>query len=175
MSEHVQPLLDKLRAEGAAVYARLTALTPEQWAAPLSEAAGAWRARDLLAHLVSAERGHQRLIAEVAQGGAGSPAGFDVDRYNAEQVAALQARVPAELLAELLAVRKDTLALVASLSEADLARRGRHPALGDDATLADFIRIITVHARMHLRELTRSQTQAGAPTESTKKTIFRGR
>lgn len=167
MSEHIQSLLDKLRAESAAVYVRLAALTPDQWAAPLSEAAGAWRARDLLAHLVSAEMGHQRLISEVAQGGPGSPAGFDVDRYNAEQVAALQARAPAELLAEFLAVREATLALVASLSDEDLARRGRHPALGDDATLADFIRIITVHARMHLRELPRSQTQAGAPTEST--------
>ncbi len=167
MSEHIQSLLDKLRAEGAAVYARLAALTPGQWAAPLSDSAGAWQARDLLAHLVSAEMGHQRLISEVAQGGPGSPAGFDVDRYNAEQVAALQARAPAELLAEFLAVREATLALVASLSDEDLARRGRHPALGDDATLADFIRIITVHARMHLRELARSQTQAGAPTEST--------
>ncbi len=157
MSEQIPLLLEKLRAEGAAVYARLAALTPEQWAAPLGEAAGAWRARDLLAHLVSAERGHQRLIAEVAHGGAGSPVGFDVDRYNAEHVAALQAREPVELLAELLDVREGTLVLVASLSEADLARRGRHPALGDDATLADFIRIITVHARMHLRELPRSQ------------------
>jgi len=157
MNEHIQPLLDKLRTEGAAVHARLAALTPEQWTAPLSDAAGAWRARDLLAHLVSAERGHQRLIADVAQGGPGSPAGFDVDRYNAEQVAALQARAPAELLVEFLAVREATLALVASLSDEDLARRGRHPALGDDATLADFIRIITVHARMHLRELPRSQ------------------
>jgi uncharacterized protein (TIGR03083 family) len=166
MSEQLLPLLDKLRTEGAAVYARLAALTPEQWAMPLSNAPGAWRTQDLLAHLVSAERGHQRLIAEVAHGGTGSPVGFDVDSYNAEQVAALQARDPSALLAELLAVREGTLALVASLSDEDLARRGRHPALGDDVTLADFIRIITVHARMHLRELARSQTQASTPAQT---------
>jgi hypothetical protein len=166
MGEQIQLLLDKLRTEGAAVLARLAALTPEQWAAPLNHSAGAWRAQDLLAHLVSAELGHQRLIAEVAQGGTGSPVGFDVDSYNAEHVAALQARSPSELLADLLAVREATLALVASLSDEDLARRGRHPALGDDATLADFIRVITVHARMHLRELARSQTQASPPTHT---------
>ncbi len=166
MGEQLQLLLDKLRTEGAAVHARLAALTPEQWAAPLGDAAGEWRAQDLLAHLVSAERGHQRLIAEVAQGGAGSPAAFDVDSYNAEHVAALQARDPSDLLAELLAVREATLALVASLSDEDLARRGRHPALGDDATLADFIRVITVHVRMHLRELARSQTQASTPAHT---------
>jgi len=164
MGEQILPLLDKLRTEGAAVHARLAALTPEQWAAPLNDSASAWRARDLLAHLVSAERGHQQLIAEVAQGGAGSPAGFDVDSYNAEQIAALQAREAAELLVELKSVREATLALVASLSDEDLARRGRHPALGDDANLADFIRVITVHARMHLRELARSQTQASTPS-----------
>lgn len=166
MGEQIQLLSDKLRTEGVAVHARLAALTPEQWAAPLSAAPGAWRARDLLAHLVSAEMGHQRLIAEVAHGGAGIPVDFDVDGYNAEHVAALQAREPAELLAELQAVRERTLALVASLSDGDLARRGRHPALGDDATLADFIRIITVHARMHLRELARSQTPASTPIET---------
>lgn len=164
MGEQILLLLDKLRSEGGAVHARLAVLTPAQWATPLGDAAGAWRAQDLLAHLVSAERGHQRLIAEVTQGGAGSPAGFDVDSYNTEQVAALRAHTSSELLAELLAVREATLALVASLSDEDLARRARHPALGDDVTLADFIRIITVHARMHLRELARSQTQASTPT-----------
>lgn len=169
MGEQILPLRDKLRTEGAAVHARLAALTHEQWAAPLSDAADAWHAQDLLAHLVSAERGHQRLIAEVAQGGTGSPVGFDVDSYNAEHVAALRERAPAELLAELLAVREATLALVASLSDEDLARRGRHPALGDDATLADFIRVITVHARMHLRELARSQTQPGTPAQTSQK------
>ncbi len=110
----------------------------------------------MLAHLVSAERGHQRLIANVAAGGAGSPPDFSVDAYNHRHVAALAERSPADLLADLRAVRADSVVLVSGLSDADLARRGNHPALGPDTALADFIRIIFMHGKMHLRDLTRA-------------------
>ena len=69
---------------------------------------GAWAARDVLAHLVSAERGHQRLIANVAAGGPGSPPDLNVDAYNRHQVAALAERSPADLLADLRAARADS-------------------------------------------------------------------
>lgn len=155
MSE-VDNLVRKLREEGEALSARLAAVPADRWNAPVYAEGAAWDARDVLAHLVSAERGHQRLIRNVAQGGPGSPAGFDVDAYNEDHVGRLAARTPAELLADLQAVRADTITLVASLTEEDLARRGRHPALGENAALADFIRIVTLHGRLHLRDLARS-------------------
>ena len=45
---------------------------------------------------------------------------------------------------------------VAGLADDDLARRGRHPALGEDAALADFIRIVFMHGKLHLRDLSRA-------------------
>ena len=160
MGERVDALVRKLQTEGETAQARLAALPQAAWAVPIYTEGQVWQARDILAHLVSAERGHQMLIADVARGGSGAPAGLDVDCYNRSQVAALADRAPSDLLADLQAVRAGTIALVAGLADDDLARRGNHPALGENAPLADFIRIVFMHVRMHLRDLSRVLTDA---------------
>jgi uncharacterized protein (TIGR03083 family) len=156
MGEQIELLIRKLREEEGALAARLAALPPEAWERPVYGEGQAWTVRDVLAHLVSAERGHQRLVADVAAGGSGSPPDFSVDEYNRRHVAALAARLPADLLAEFQSVRADSVALVSGLPDDDLARRGNHPALGPDTALADFIRIIFMHGKMHQRDLTRA-------------------
>jgi uncharacterized protein (TIGR03083 family) len=156
MGEQIDSLVRKLRDEGEALHARLAALPTATWEASVYSEGEVWRARDVLAHLVSAERGHQILVANVAAGGPGSPPDFSVDAYNRDHVAALAARAPADLLADFRAVRAETVALVARLADEDLARRGNHPALGPDTTLADFIRIIFMHGKLHLRDLMRA-------------------
>jgi len=156
MGEQIDTLVRKLREEGEAQQARLAALPAEAWDRPVYGEGQGWMARDVLAHLVSAERGHQRLIANVVAGGAGSPPDFSIDAYNRRHVAALAERSPADLLADLRSVRADSVMLVSGLTDDDLARRGNHPALGPDTALADFIRIIFMHGKMHLRDLTRA-------------------
>jgi hypothetical protein len=155
MSEQVDLLVRRLSDEGDAMLARLASVTPEQWDRPLYAAGQVWRGRDVLAHLVAAERGHQRIIASVARGGSGAPASLDVDGYNASSVADLAGCTALELLSDLRTVRDDTIALVRSLSDDDLERHGRHPVLGEDAPLLDMIRIVTMHVKMHLRDLNR--------------------
>jgi uncharacterized protein (TIGR03083 family) len=156
MGEQIDGLVRKLREDGEALQARLAALPPEAWEWPVYSEGQAWTARDVLAHLVSAERGHQILVANVAGGGPGSPPDLSVDAYNRHHVAALAERAPADLLVDLRSVRADTIALVSGLTDADLGRRGNHPALGPDTTLADFVRIIFMHGKMHMRDVTRT-------------------
>ena len=156
MGEQIDLLMRKLCEEGEALAARLAALPPEAWERPVYGEGQAWTVRDVLAHLVSAERGHQQLIADVAGGGPGSPPDFSVDTYNRTHVAALADRTPADLLADLRSVRADSVAQVSRLTDDDLARRGNHPALGPDTALADFVRIIFMHGKLHLRDLTRA-------------------
>ncbi len=100
MGEQIDSLVRKLREEGEALHARLAALPPAAWETPVYSEGQTWTVRDVLAHLVSAERGHQRLIADVAAGGSGSPPDFNVDEYNRRHVAALAGRSPADLLAD---------------------------------------------------------------------------
>jgi len=156
MGEQIDLLIRKLCEEGDVIQARLAALPLDAWERPVYGEGQAWMVRDVLAHLVSAERGHQRLIADVAAGGSGSPPDFSVDEYNRRHVAALAGRSPADLLADFHSVRAESVALVSSLTDDDLTQRGNHPALGPDTVLADFIRIIFMHGKMHLRDLTRA-------------------
>ncbi len=158
MHEQVQQLAECLHQEGQTLHSQLAALSAEQWATPIYSEGQPWQARDVLAHLVAAERGHQMLIANVAGGGPGAPADLDVDRYNQSTVAALADRAVADLLADFLAVRTETVALVNTLTDADLERRGQHPALGPDTDLAAFIGIVLVHGKLHLRDLRRAFT-----------------
>ena len=155
MREQVEKLVAKLQEEGELTQLKLSRITPAQWEKPVYSEGQLWTARDVLAHLVAAERGHQRLIGNVAQGGPGAPADLDIDRYNRGTVAQLAGCTVEELLLDAAEVRRETVALVSALDDADLDRRGRHPVLGEDAALVDMIRIIVMHVKMHLRDLQR--------------------
>lgn len=58
------------------------------------------------------------------------PAGFDANRYSAEQVEARQRQSVAQLLAEMNTNLTATLAFIERLEEADLVRPIPHPRLG---------------------------------------------
>jgi hypothetical protein len=58
-----------------------------------------WSAKQLLCHLASTS-GSAAFFVVMAQSGQGMGAGFDVDRWNAEQVAARQDRPVEEIVAE---------------------------------------------------------------------------
>ncbi|MCX6068934.1 MAG: DinB family protein, partial [Chloroflexi bacterium] len=63
-----------------------------------------------------------------------------------------QALTPAELLEQFKAVRGKMIALVASFSETDLEKQGRHPFLGQ-TTLAEMIKMVYRHNQIHYRDL----------------------
>jgi len=100
------------------------------------------------------------MIADILKGGPGAPAGVDIDAINAAEVAALTRFTPAELIDKLAAMRAQTVALVASFSDADLDRRGHHPVLGD-ISLDDFVKLIYRHDRMHMRDVQHALSAAG--------------
>jgi uncharacterized protein (TIGR03083 family) len=123
--------------------------------APVYTEGTPWTAHDVLAHLVSAERGLTRMIEDVINGGPGVPADFDYNAFNAVEVAGLADRSPADLLADFRAARGDLIALVERLDDDRLDRHGRHPALGD-VTLEAYIKAVYQHAKIHVRDVKRS-------------------
>src|SRR6476659_4163824 len=102
---------------------------PDEWVRA-HEGGDTWSAFDVLGHLIHGEQTdwlpRVRLIMA-----AGDERPFEpFDRL--AQVAATKARTVAELLDEFAAVRSRNLAALSALqlTEADLDRRGRHPAFG---------------------------------------------
>ncbi|MBA4380870.1 MAG: hypothetical protein C0393_09415, partial [Anaerolinea sp.] len=140
--------------EGEKTAAFFAALDADQWQARVYTENAGWRVRDVLAHFISAEKSFLALFENIRNGAPGAPDDFSIDRFNVSQVAKMQSLSQVELLAEFGKTRAGMTGWVAALSESDLLKRGRHPALGV-ASLAEMIKMIYLHNQMHSRDLRR--------------------
>lgn len=117
-----------------------------------------WSARQLLAHLAAIEWTYPRLIEQAQQPAAPRSVGvggggFDMDAYNARQVAKRAEAAVAELLEEFGRNRAATIEAVAGAEDALLAQRTRS-AGGVEGTLLEVLIGVTVgHVREHLSDL----------------------
>ena len=116
-----------------------------------------WSARELLAHLAAIEWTYPRLIerAEAAGGSSDSSSGgaFDMDAYNARQVAKRSEASVGELLEEFGRNRTATIDAVAN-ADAALLDRATRSAGGVEGTLLEVLIGVTVgHVREHMADL----------------------
>jgi hypothetical protein len=145
-------LADKLLAEGERTTAFFDALSEAAWSHQLYTDGKAWSVALTLEHLILAERQLAQLIERVAGGGSGAPDDFDVDGFNAAQTGALGVTGRPALLANYRAQREATAALARRLDADQLARRGRHPAMGD-SSVADMLKMIYLHNTLHIKDI----------------------
>ncbi len=141
-----QRLLDSRRDLLAAV----ENLDPAELAAPTANPG--WAVIDMLAHLAGAELGHQQVIRALLAGETPDTTGFDLDAFNAADVAARSGADLAGLLAELAANRAETLALLDAIAADDWARSGYHPG-GFDTTVEGVFRVIAIHEKRHVKDI----------------------
>jgi uncharacterized protein (TIGR03083 family) len=139
--------LDDSRRELLAV---VDALGSAEAAAPTANPG--WAVHDTLAHLAGAELGHQQVIRALLAGVSPDTSGFDLDAFNAADVAARRNASLAELLDELATNRSATLALLDAVAPDDWDRAGYHPG-GFDATVEGVFRIIAIHEKRHVKEI----------------------
>ncbi len=145
-------LSEKLLSEGERALTFFAALKPEQWDALVYTEGSQWTVRSVLAHFVTAERGFLKIFADVLAGGPGASDDFDINRYNASQQAKTATLTPAELMEGFRLTRAEMAAFAAGLSETDLQKQGRHPALGI-STLGEMLKLVYLHNSMHFRDL----------------------
>ncbi len=148
----VGALLARLERGQRRTHETLDALTADQWETPVYPGDPRWTVRGVLAHCVSAEERLLELAQDVAAGGAGAPEGFDFDAFNAGEQERLADQPSQQLLAALDAVRRRTLAWVATLNGQQLDQVGRHPALGQ-INVEAMITAIYGHQLLHMRDL----------------------
>ena len=152
-SPRVDALVARLEKGRQKTFEIFSALTPEQWQRQVYPDPP-WRVRDLLAHFVSAETYLPAIAQEVASGGPGAAPDLDIDRVNAAEQARLEGLLPSVLLELLNEKRRQTMAWVNTLSDEQLERVGRHPALGE-VTVEAMVTAIYGHQLMHMRDLAR--------------------
>ncbi len=145
----------RLREEGDKLLSMFEDLSPDQWSLTLYADGMEWTLKDLLAHLGSAERAFLFYGRDILRGGEGAPEGFDIHRFNQAEVGGLRDRTAEQLLADLRAVRQETIDLVGQIADEDFARKGRHPFFGQ-MSIDEMFKLIYRHNMMHLRDVRRA-------------------
>jgi uncharacterized protein (TIGR03083 family) len=111
-----------------------------------------WTVKQLLCHLASTS-GSGAFFIMMAQSGQGMGAGFDIDRWNAEQVAARQDRPVEEIVAEFRAGHESSIKAVESAAD-DLLAKQVPDFSGGMLALADLVKgSATDHEASHLDDL----------------------
>lgn len=128
------------------------ALTAEELDKRIYQDGARWTAQQVVAHFITIEQSMQWLFKNILSGGEGSPENFDVDRYNESQTGKFNDVPFSELIALFRQVRRQTIGIVASMSESDLDLEGRH-AFHGHGKLERFIRWAYEHARIHEDEI----------------------
>ena len=133
-----------LTAQGERTAALLSGLSSEQ--AGYRYEPGKWSVREVVGHMADTERIMAYRALRIARGDETALPGFDQDVFMA--ASGFDARTLEDLAGELAAVRRATVALVASLDDAALARRGT--ASGNPVTVRALVAIIAGHELHHL-------------------------
>ena len=118
----------------------------------MKTADGGWTAKQIICHLASTA-GSAAFFVTMAQSGQGMGAGFDLDRWNAEQVAARQDKPLDEILAEFRAGHESSIKAVEAAADDLLAKQVPNFS-GVMSALADMIQgSPTDHEAAHLDDL----------------------
>jgi len=157
-------LLDQLRDAATDALSAMLAVPEVALASPGYEAG--WTVRQIMAHVASMEFTYRRLPAVAAASGdaQNTPGGaFDMDGYNARQVARRAEVAPADLIDEFTRGRAALLVEFAALDEA-LLRAPMRSAGGIAGTLGEVIAATAVeHVRTHCADFVRAAGAEPAP------------
>jgi hypothetical protein len=146
----------------------MLAATPDRWTAlARAEASllvrqpepGEWSAVQALQHVVDTEVGVFRARVLAIRDGAESFPGYNPD---AEGHVDHPEGTAAELAARLAPLRAESLAVLDTVTEADLAKTSRHAELGI-VTMTEFLNEWAAHDTMHLVQAERALLQAFIP------------
>lgn len=157
MSETAE-LAAKLKSEGEKFAVFFGGLTEAQWKLEVYTEGAIWTIRNVLSHLMTAERAFVKLFEQIRQKGEGVSLDFSIDRYNARQQEKTKDLSPQELLEQYKSVRAQMIEWVSGISDSDLEKTGRHPFLGP-TTLREMVKMVYIHNQIHFRDLKKALKQ----------------
>jgi hypothetical protein len=154
-------ILKRLQEEGRKTAAYFRMLGDGEIAQVVYTTGPQWRARDILAHFVSAEQTLLIYGRQVLAGGSGAPDDFVIDEFNAIEVAGLRDEAPGALVAQFESARAATADMVAGMADADFDRIGRHPWFGR-VPMEQMLKLVYRHNMLHERDVRRA-LETGQP------------
>lgn len=152
MKDRGQPIIAELERNSEDTIAFYKSLPPDALGIQVYQDGAKWTVQQVLAHFITIERSMQWLFKDLLAGGPGSPEDFNVERFNRTQPQKYDGKTIDELIAQFKSVRKDTIAIVRSMSDVDFDREGRH-AFHGHGKLERFIQWAYEHVALHLEDL----------------------
>ncbi len=113
----------------------------------------AWSIKDHVTHLAAIEEAVVAFAGRLLTEERPVADAYDVDAWNARQLAKRAYLTWAETLTDLAAAREQLLALLDEVPEPALSYTGSHPVWGDPITLASVLRVPYRHERGHRNEI----------------------
>ena len=148
LDERKHELRDYLNATREPLLTLIASFQPEDWDRKVQGDDGQWSVKQVLLHLATSETGQTGTAKAIIEGKPTVPDDFDLNRYNNRQVERIAAKTPPEILFGMAESRQKLLALLNELTEADMAKRGKH-ARGDVLTLEQLFYRIGEHEADH--------------------------
>lgn len=147
-----QDLVTRLEESFQQVNAIFNDIQDDQWDT-IVFSDGEWSVHHILRHIVTSEHSMNGLIKMICAGHGGAPEDFDIDRFNRGQVRKQGEKSAVELIDMMAQNHQATLALVQSLSDEDMSKRGRHGGLGRETSVRTIFKIIAGHNLQHAQDV----------------------
>jgi hypothetical protein len=129
MSDRRTEIIQALELSRQKLKGVISRLKPEDWERTIQEEDQRWTVRQILAHLVSGQKGMFNQIVGISEGKEGVPPDFDLNRWNRRSVEKSAERNPQDLLATLDADQVELKRFISTLPEESFDKQGRHGSL----------------------------------------------
>src|SRR5579859_6218362 len=119
MSDRKTEVLDALDQAQQNLNNLFSHMQPSDWDRQIQDEDQMWTVRQILAHLVNAQRGMTNNITSINTGGGGAATDFDVHRWNKRMVEKSVDKTPQDLITELGTGHAALKTVIEGLDDAD--------------------------------------------------------
>lgn len=151
MAGRIQEYKDKLAASRDYLNQVLDQVQ-DRWHVQVYADGAAWNVRQLLIHLMDADRGQSNVIMACGRGEMLIPEDFDIERYNRRMTEKLANITPEEARERLAQTRQTLLDWLDSSDDSVLDLMGRHASL-EMLPIAKLLDIMATHERTHANDI----------------------
>src|SRR5258708_17590761 len=129
MSDRRTEIIQALEQSRQKLKGIISRLKPDDWEKTIQDEDQKWTVRQIVAHLVSGQKGMFNQIVGISEGKEGVPPDFDLNRWNRRSVEKSAERTPQDLLTALDADQAELKRFISILPEENFDKQGRHGSL----------------------------------------------
>ena len=153
-SERIKKYTDRLTAARTHLNTVLDQVPADQWDRQIYSDGAQWTLRQLLIHLMLADKGQNNVVMGIAEGREVIPADYDLERYNKRSVEKQADATVDQARASLAASRQQLLDWLNQSDDSILDQQGRHASM-QILTVAQIFNVMAGHETSHADDIAR--------------------